>query len=346
MATKNLIPVRGARRRLTILISAAALLVVGGVGVEARESTAAGQAEVPASYHWPVKPFDRQHPVRGNFSDPRTVFHSRATLDGVLRGRGSFTLHRGIDISAPNGTSVYPVASGDVTEANAQRIRVDSGGGRAFEYWHIHRAVGVGDHVDAYTTVIGHIMRPAEHVHLTELDNEFAVNPLAPGHLGPYRDNTTPQVTSISFRHAETGRDMLPGALRGSVIIVAAAEDQPTIDAPGGWRGLPVAPAVVSWEVRGFGGNVVVPRQTAFDARGRLPGDCNFWKVYVRGAYQNMAMFRGHFSYGQRGMYLFRLSPAKFNTRQLRNGAYDLVVIATDTRGNSGSLARRFAVDN
>jgi hypothetical protein len=329
-----------------MLAAIAALLVAGSVGTKARESTAAGKAEVPASYHWPVKPFDRQHPVRGNFSDPRTVFRSRATLDGVLRGRGSFTLHRGIDISAPNGTAVYPVASGEVTSANAERVRVDSTGGRAFEYWHIHRTVSVGDHVEAYTTVIGHIMRPAQHVHLTELDNEFAVNPLAPGHLGPYVDHTTPQVTSISFRHAETGRDLLPGALRGGVIVVASAEDQPTLDAPAGWRGLPVTPALLSWEVRGFRGNVVVPRQTAFDARGRLPGDRDFWKVYVRGTYQNMAMFRGHFSYGQRGAYLFRLSPAKFNTRQLRNGAYDLVVIATDIRGNSSSLTRRFAVDN
>jgi Peptidase family M23 len=345
MATNSLIPVRGARRRLPLLVSAAALLVAG-IGAQARESTAAGKAEVPASYHWPVKPFDRQHPVRGGFSDPRTVFSSRATLDGVLRGRGSFTLHRGIDISAPDGTPVYPVASGEVTVANAERIRVNSGGGRSFEYWHIHRTVSVGDHVDAYTTVIGHVMRSAQHVHLTELDNEFAVNPLAPGHLGPYRDSTTPLVTSISFRRVETGRDLLPGALRGNVILVAAAEDLPTIDAPGGWRGLAITPALVSWEVRGLDGKAVVPRQIAYDARGRLPGDGNFWKVYVRGTYQNMAMFRGHFSYGQRGAYLFRLSPAKFNTRQLRNAAYDLVVIATDIRGNSSSLTRRFAVDN
>jgi hypothetical protein len=346
MATNTRIPCRGSRRRLAIVISTVTALGAFGIGAAAVNSPAAGTSEAPSTYRWPVKPFDRPHPVRGSFGDPRTVFRTAATLEGVLEGNGTFTLHRGIDITAPNGTPVYPVASGEVTEANAEWIRIDSAGGRAFEYWHIHRIVSVGERVEAYKTVLGHVMPPAAHVHLTELDNEFAVNPLAPGHLGPYEDRTTPKVTSITFRRRESGRDLLPSALRGRVILVAGAEDEPTLLAPGAWRGLPVTPARLSWEIRGLRGRTVIGAQIAVDSRGRLPAGRDFWRVYVRGTYQNMAMFRGHFSYGQRGSYLFRLSPVAFDTRRLRNGAYDLVVTATDTRGNSGSLTRRFAVAN
>ena len=32
------------------------------------------------SYGWPVKPFNRQHPVRGSFGDPRSVFRGTPTL--------------------------------------------------------------------------------------------------------------------------------------------------------------------------------------------------------------------------------------------------------------------------
>src|SRR5918992_5831090 len=51
-------------------------------------------APTPAGYGWPVKPFDRQHPVRGYFGDPRI---------GGAHGT-SKQFHFGIDVSAPNGT--------------------------------------------------------------------------------------------------------------------------------------------------------------------------------------------------------------------------------------------------
>ncbi len=297
------------------------------------------------SYSWPVKPFDRQHPVRGNFADPRTIFRTSPTLLGVLSGGCSCSLHRGVDIVAPDGSSVYPVASGTVTYVNHEWLKVDSGDGHAFEYWHIRATVRVGAHVEASQTVVGHILRGSGHVHLTELVNGGAVNPLAPGHLGPYADRTTPQVTSIGFRGSETGRDRLPNLIRGRVLLVAGAEDQPTMAAPNEWRGLPVTPALLTWEIRSWTGNVVVGRQVAADFRANLPGR-SFWQVYARGTYQNMAVLGRHYSWAQPGSYLFKLSPAPFDTRRLRDGAYDLVVTATDIRGNSSSLKRRFTVGN
>src|SRR5215210_9449365 len=54
------------------------------------------------SYRWPLKPFDRQHPVRGLFGDPRIVGHDAE--------HGTF--HFGIDISARDGTPVYATLNG------------------------------------------------------------------------------------------------------------------------------------------------------------------------------------------------------------------------------------------
>jgi murein DD-endopeptidase MepM/ murein hydrolase activator NlpD len=324
-----------------VVLSILAALTLGA----GRALSGGDQAANSGSYRWPVRPFDRQHPVRGSFADPRTVFRSSPTLRGVLAGGCSCSLHRGVDISAPDGSPVYPVASGRVTYVNNEWVKVDSGGGQAFEYWHIRARVSVGSQVDAYQTVVGHILRGSGHVHLTELENGHAVNPLAPGHLGPYADHTTPRVMSISFRRTETGREGLPNLIRGRVLLVAAAEDDPTIEAPEAWRGLPVTPALLTWEIRSWNGRVVVGRQTAADFRGELPGR-PFWQVYARGTYQNMAVLGHHYSWAQPGSYLFRLSPTPFDTRRLRDGAYDLVVTATDIRGNSSSLTRRFTVGN
>ena len=288
MATYTHIPVRGARRRTIVVFAVATALAAVGLGKTVTTSNASGRVEAQAAYHWPVKPFDTQHPVRGGFGDPRTVFKSSPTLRGVLSGACSCSLHRGIDVAAPDGSAVYPVASGTVTYRNGEWIKVDSGSGQAFEYWHINASVAVGTHVDAYQTVLGHIKRGSGHVHLTELDGGRAVNPLAPGHIGPYSDHTTPRVSSISFRPTETGRDELPNLIRGRVLIVAEAVDDPTMDSPEGWKGLPVSPALLTWEIRSWTGKVVLGRQIAVDFRGALP-DRSFSSVYARGTYQNMA---------------------------------------------------------
>jgi murein DD-endopeptidase MepM/ murein hydrolase activator NlpD len=342
MLNHSLIPVRGARRRIAPVAFLLAAAFASYLGLSAARSTASELNETPATYKWPVKPFDRQHPVRGNFGDPRTLFKTPPTQDGVMRGHGSFSLHRGIDISAPNGAPVYPVMSGVVTYVNHEWLRVDSANGHAFEYWHLHAVVRTGDRVEAYETVLGHVMAPAMHVHLTELQDERAVNPLAPGHIGPYSDTTTPRVTSIALRTPNGRSGVLPNRLRGRVAIVAGAEDDPTIDAPGQWKGLPVTPALLTWEIRTWQGRHVTKRRISLDFRSRLPRSQKFWQVYARGTYQNMAAFNGHYSWGQRGEYLFKLGT--FDTRRLANGAYDLVVVAADTRGNTSSATRRFLV--
>ena len=81
-------------------------------------------------------------------------------------------------------------------------------------------------------------------------------------------------------------------------------------------------------------------------SRGGLPSNSAFWSTYARGTYQNMAVMGQHYSFLQRGCLLFRLTPRPFDTRRLRDGVYDLVVTATDIRGNHTSLTRRFTVHN
>jgi Peptidase family M23 len=305
----------------------------------------------PSTYGWPVKPFDREHPVRAILGDPRTIFKGQPTVQGLLHSGGDFSFHQGIDISAPDGTDVYPVMSGVVTAVVAARaeehVEVDSGNGHFFEYWHIRARVAVGDHVTARRTVLGQILRPAMHVHLTEYLDGKVVNPLAPGHLGPYTDTTAPKVTAIGLLPTGAEAEQLPSFVRGRIRLVASAIDLPTKPVPGIWGSLPTTPARLTWRIQSWNGrHVVVDEQTAYDHRSTIPSNADFWRTYARGTYQNMAVFGSHYSYLQAGSYVFNLTPRPFDTRSLPDGVYDLVVTATDIRGNSGSATQRFTVHN
>jgi len=362
MATNTHIPVRSARRCIlrsaaskflfATAVATAAFAALASLGAlkaapEAAHATtpAAAHAQTSGGYGYPVKPFDREHPIRGNFGDPRSQFLGPPTLDTVLHGTGSFSFHQGVDISAPNGTAVYPVVDGTVTVVTVGWVRVTSGE-RAFEYWHIRPQVKVGQRVEARKTVLGRIMKPAGHVHLTEYEGGRVVNPLVRGRLTPYHDSTQPSVNSISFRHTDTGRELLPGFVRGSVEIVVDAEDTPSMPVRGEWRKLPVSPALITWQIRSWSGRTVAPRRVAVDYRTTVPPNSAFWQVYARGTYQNMSVFGPHYSYLQRGCFLYKLTPKPFDTRKLRDGVYDLVVTASDIRGNSRSLSLRFTVHN
>ena len=305
------------------------------------------QSDAATSYPWPVKPFDRPHPIRGSFGDPRTLFHGDPTQRTLYTGDGSFTFHTGVDISAPDGSAVYAVEAGTVAFVKNDWLQVDSGDGRSFQYWHVTASVAAGAHVDAKKTVLGHIIRGCAHVHLTELDGGTLVNPLQSGHLTPYADTTVPSVGAIRFRKSVTGADLMPELLRGRVELLANVSDTPTMPIAGPWHGLPVTPALVTWTiVQAATGKAVVPPHTAYDVRDHLPAASAFWTVYARGTHQNMSVFGKHFSYMQPGVYLLRLSPGGFDTASLRDGVYDLVVTATDIRGNHSSTTQRFCIHN
>ena len=185
-----------------------------------------------AAYGWPVEPFDHAHPIRGSFGDPRTLFFDAPTRAGLYHSAGSFSFHQGVDVAAPDGTSVYPVESGVVTVVTHDGIRVGSAD-VSFEYWHVRPSVRVGDQVTARRTVLGTILGGAGHVHLTEIDRGVVTDPLLPGHLTPYRDTTVPYVASIHIRGTDEGPDVMPGLVRGRVQLIAEAYDTPTLPVAG-----------------------------------------------------------------------------------------------------------------
>lgn len=356
MATNTPHPVRSARRCISRFLFATAVAIAtstalalsGTLNAGPELAKASGQSGTKApsgqSFGYPIKPFDQEHPIRANFGDPRMQFHGPPTLGTLLHGKGSFSFHQGIDISAPNRTAVYPVVDGTVTVVSHEWVRVTSGN-RAFEYWHIRPLVHKGDRVSADQTVLGRIVKPAGHVHLTEYEDGHVVNPLLPGRLTPYHDSTRPTVRSISLRRRDGGNDLLPTFVRGRVEIVADAYDMPTMAVQGEWHGLPTTPALISWRIQNLAGRVVVPERIAVDSRTTVPRNSDFWHVYARGTYQNMCVFGKHFSYMERGDYEFKLAP-RFDSSSLRDGVYDLVVTASDVRGNTDSQTLRFTVHN
>jgi hypothetical protein len=354
MATNSHIQ-RGAQRRMaTMFLLAAAIgggALAGRTALPAQTSTAAStpqssSAAQSSSYGWPVKPFDRQHPVRGSFADPRSIFRGNPTVRGLMTSPCACSYHQGIDISAADGTDVYPVRSGVVRIVTPDWVEVDSDGGSAFQYWHIRSAVKVGDHVQARQTILGQILHASGHVHLTELQNGKPTNPLAPGHIGPYTDSTTPRVNTITFRLRDSGSDLLPEYLHGTVEIVAAAADTPAVPVPGKWNGLPVTPSKLTYHVETFpSGQLVIPETTAMDVSHNLPPTSDMWHTYARGTHMNMVQMGTHRYWYQPGVYLFKLSP-RFDTRQLKDGVYSVTATAWDTAGNHSSTSQIINVHN
>ena len=299
-------------------------------------------------FPWPLKPFHRIHAVRGNFGDPRTKFRGPPTRAGLMTSPGSFSFHAGIDIVASPGQAVYPVRSGTVRIVSGDGVAVDSPDGTTFAYWHIHPSVANGAAAIAGRTVLGHVLARAGHLHFGEYEDGAYVNPLAPGHLRPYVDRRDPRVRDVFIRQAGSGNELAPLAVHGKVKICAEAYDLPSPAVRGEWAGLPVAPAVVKWRLQTWNGKIAIPETIAADFRHRLPAPGQFWSVYARGTYQNMAVFGSRLAARQPGRLLFNLMPGGLDTRHLRWGddTYDLVVTAVDVRGNSSALTQRFTVRN
>lgn len=337
---------RSSAAALVVLAASIASLAPVGFAVASPTEARSAQDGCFGAYGWPVEPFDRAHPVRGNFGDPRTRYDAPRSDETLAEGTGSLSFHQGLDINAPDGAPVYAVASGRVVRARGRRVTVSCDKAHSFQYWHIYEAVRVGQRVEAGKTVVGFILPKREHVHLTELRGGRAVNPLAPGHLTPYRDSTSPQVLAVSVRADNRSLAELTGALSGSVVLVAEAVDTPAQAVQGRWSGgFPVTPARVAWRID-QDGRTVVPERVAWDVTRTVPRNDCFWEEFARGTYQNWPVFGGDKFRFERGRYLFGLALQPFDTHALADGDYELVVVASDTAGNVGIGALRFVVRN
>jgi hypothetical protein len=322
--------------------------VVHRIGIVATVAALAlALASAASSYSWPFKPFDRQHPIRGFFGDPRTVYEN-GVLAGGFDGPGFFSFHQGIDIAAPNGTPVYPVMSGTAHYLGASVLNVNvgqvDGNDVTFQYFHITPIVGEGEHVIAKETVLGYVEPPYGHVHLTEIDGSHAVNPLQKGHLAPYADHTRPTIRVTTFSNS-AGAIQTPLGLCGRVQIAVDAYDRPPMAVPGAFNGLPVSPALVEWTVRRLNGKIAIPLRIAADFRTALPPNSKFFDTYAKGTYENSPRFGTQQYTSMPGRYLFLLAP-NFDTTTLPNGVYSLTVRVADIRNNTTTQTQRFSVLN
>jgi hypothetical protein len=300
-------------------------------------------AGTASAYPWPFKPFNKQHPIRGFFGDPRTVYQN-GILAGAFDSPGFTGFHQGVDISAPNGTPIYAVENGTVHYLGAATLNLVTKHDVTFQYFHIIPVAGEGQDAIAKKTVLGYVQPPFQHVHLTEIDGIHAVNPLAPGHLGPYRDRTVPVVREIVVRN-QAGDVQTPIGLCGRVQIVVDAYDKQPMRVPGTYNNLPISPALVQWSLARIGGKVVVPLKTAADFRDSLPGNGQFFNVYAKGTYENSPRFGAQQYTGMPGRYIFLLSP-NFDTTNVPNGNYLVTVRVADVRGNHSVATERISILN
>ena len=105
-------------------------------------------ASSASAYPWPFKPFNKQHPIRGFFGDPRTVYEN-GILAGAFDGPAFISFHQGVDISAPNGTPIYAVATGKMHYLGAATLNLVTNHDVTFQYFHIIPIVGEGQVVTA-----------------------------------------------------------------------------------------------------------------------------------------------------------------------------------------------------
>jgi hypothetical protein len=275
---------------------------------------------VAAPYAWPVKPFDRQHPVRGFFNDPRVQGASHA-------------FHFGIDVSAPDGTAVYAVTPGQVfIEDRGHAVAVLAADGRAFGYWHVAPAVAHHQQVGLHQ-LLGHIEAGWGHVHFAESVKGRYFDPIRPGAIHPFVDVGHPTIAEIMFRRGKT--DLKPDRIRGRVQICCVAYDTTPIAVPQPWRHMPVAPTRLRYRIV-CAGRCVQTLRSGVDLRTFRKADA-FRVVYGEDTRQNRPNKPGH--------YCFNLA-RDWNSAAFANGSYRLEVEASDVHGNRATSALAFTIRN
>jgi hypothetical protein len=270
------------------------------------------------AYGWPVKPFDRMHPIRGTFDDPR--FH----VAPDLTWKGTF--HFGVDISAPDGTPVYAVESGVVVRG-PDSVSLRRPNRREFGYWHIRPVVRSGMHVRLHQ-LLGYILPGWGHVHFAETVAGRYRNPLRNGALTPFRELNAPVVAAISVVGVEAHTLQAEGTnVSGTIALIADAYELPSIAPEPPWNRARLVPSVVRWRIIPGNGDPPTPWRTVADFRFRLFPASMYSTIYAPGTYQNKA--------NRPGSYRFWLTQS-LDTTSLPNGDYWIDVQAFNLHGAFG----------
>ena len=321
-----------------------------------------GKLDVPQVYNdswrgWPVRPHNRQHPVRGSFLDPRpdpergAVYH-----DGVDVAVRDDRPERG----APSGRTqrVYAIEGGPVFLATPRGARGLARIGH-FGYGHIDPVVQTGETVTPGQH-IGWSCAGDWHVHLSEFvftsGAPLVVNPLRPGgKLRPYVDSARPAIREIRFytpasptwtRRPTTSVARLPHAgqrlnrdrLTGRVDVRVRVGDPQSfigwfVELP--WLAAPHHPFRLAVTIVELATGRMVRRRESFRAEQVLdqPAGLHF----APGTEQNLpagGCMQRHAELRCDGVYWFRLFPRGWDTTRLPDGRYAVRVRAWDVAGN------------
>ena len=312
---------RGAARRTLAAAMAAAICTTAAVLAASPVTASAASKHIRSgsSYGWPVKPFDRQHAVRGYFGDPR--------IEPKPDGSRLRQFHFGVDVAAPNGTPVYATLTGraSIHPNHHDVVLIDGPLDVEFQYWHIIPTIQSGEYVTAYRTVIGHVESPWLHVHFSELRGGVFLNPLRPGAMGPYVDSTRPIVSALELERSADSAHVAPAAAGGTIDLVAEVADGTPLPIAAPWHDMPVMPALVRWRLVSARGPAT-DWQTALDFRETIPSASAFSNVYAKWTRQNHPNHRGRYRiYLAHGWSCGQLSP----------GWYRIQVEASDIRDNT-----------
>jgi len=278
---------------------------------------------VARAYPWPLKPFDRPHPIRGAFGDPR--YH--LDVEGQISA-----FHFGVDIAAPDGTRVYAVEAGYV-HARSASVAVESRSGRLFGYWHIHPVVRTGQHVRMHQ-LLGTVGKGWGHLHFAESFHGAYKDPLRPGALTPYFDRAAPTIDSVEL-FSPDGAALDPGPVTGAVDVIASIYELPPLAPPAPWQLARLTPAAIWWLLSGPEG--VAESDLLADFEVGLPPNSLYTWIYAPGSYQNKA--------DRPGRYLFWIAH-DLDTTALPDGRYELTVFAENTRRRIGSRTITFVIAN
>jgi len=168
-----------------------------------------------AQYSWPIQPLHESHELTGTFCE----FRDTGSSDHF---------HNGVDIPKPDGSPVYAVADGSITNI----VRTGSNAYvRVGRYCYLHikpnTNLNIGDQVVAKQTILGTILAGQGHIHFIDGYYNSEINAIRNGGgLTPYEDPWAPKISYVKFFQDGTDNEFPGNKLSGIVDIIVKVEER------------------------------------------------------------------------------------------------------------------------